>query len=394
MRTPFHLLSLPLRRSATGESNPGTPQQLWPYILRLIGLLLVCLLASKLLEDFMESSMAYALTLGTVSFFIAVFWGNPLITLLKRWGIGKQIRVEEPGSRQTKTGTPTMGGILIVVPVLLITGVLNVANLWGLNAIGQSTLILFFCLASHAVLGGVDDWQGIKGIRGRGEGMSERMKSGFQILFATILALILYYGPPHWDYVGIPGLYGPHNGFYRVGIFIIPLTIFIIVGASNAVNFTDGLDSLAGSISSIAFASYGVIAYLQNQTYLMAFCFTIVGGLLAFLWYNAHPAQMFMGDTGSLALGATLGLVSVMTGQWLLLPVIGSIFVAEAGSVVIQRYYFKWTRIKYGEGRRVFKMAPLHYHFELLGWSEMQVKERFWLIGVLSGMLGVALALV
>ncbi len=394
MRTPFHLLAYPLRRAKPIESGQGAPKKLFPYALRLLGLLVICLVSSKILDVFMESPMAYALTLGTVSFFIAVFWGNPLIMLLKRWGIGKQIRVEEPGSRQTKTGTPTMGGILIVVPVLLITGVLNIANLWGLDAIGQSTLILFFCLASHAVLGGVDDWQGIKGLRGRGEGMSEQMKSGFQLLFATILALILYYGPPQWDYVGIPGLYGPYNGFYRVGPFIIPLTIFIIVAASNAVNFTDGLDSLAGSISSIAFASYGVIAYLQNQTYLMAFCFTIVGALLAFLWYNAHPAQMFMGDTGSLALGATLGLVSVMTGQWLLLPIIGSIFVAEAGSVIIQRYYFKWTRIKYGEGRRVFKMAPLHYHFELLGWSEMQVKERFWLIGVLSGMLGVALALV
>lgn len=166
------------------------------------------------------------------------------------------------------------------------------------------------------------------------------------------------------------------------------------MGASNAVNFTDGLDSLAGSISSIAFASYGIIAYLQNQVYLMAFCFTIVGALMAFLWYNAHPAQLFMGDTGSLALGATLGLVSVMTGQWLLFPVVGFVFVAEAGSVVIQRYYFKWTKRRYGEGRRVFKMAPIHYHFELLGWSETQVKERFWLIGVLSGMLGVALALV
>jgi len=394
MRTPFHLLAYPLRRAKPVESGQGAPKKLFPHALRLLGLLVICLVSSKILDVFMESPMAYALTLGTVSFFIAVFWGNPLIMLLKRWGIGKQIRVEEPGSRQTKTGTPTMGGILIVVPVLLITGVLNIANLWGLDAIGQSTLILFFCLASHAVLGGVDDWQGIKGIRGRGEGMSERMKSGFQLLFATGLALILYYGPPQWDYVGIPGLYGPYNGFYRLGPFIIPLTIFIIVAASNAVNFTDGLDSLAGSISSIAFASYGVIAYLQNQTYLMAFCFTIVGALLAFLWYNAHPAQMFMGDTGSLALGATLGLVSVMTGQWLLLPIIGSIFVAEAGSVIIQRYYFKWTRIKYGEGRRVFKMAPLHYHFELLGWSEMQVKERFWLIGVLSGMLGVALALV
>lgn len=337
-----------------------------------------------------ELSMASALTLGTISFLIAVIWGNPLISLLKRWGIGKQIRVEEPGSHQLKTGTPTMGGVLIVIPVLLITGVLNVANLLGMTLIGQSTLILVFCLASHALLGAVDDWQGIKGIRAKGEGMSEGMKSGFQLLIATIIALVLYFGPPQWDYVGVPGF----KDFFQIGPWIIPVTIFIIVGTSNAVNFTDGLDSLAGSISSITFASYGIIAYLQDQVYLMWFCFTIVGALLAFLWYNAHPAQMFMGDTGSLALGATLGLVAIMTGQWLLLPVVGFVFVAEAGSVIIQRYYFKWTRRRYGEGRRVFKMAPIHYHFELLGWSEMQVKERFWLIGVLCGMLGVALALV
>ncbi|MEZ4619371.1 MAG: phospho-N-acetylmuramoyl-pentapeptide-transferase [Caldilineaceae bacterium] len=392
MRVPLPMAAVARQHEQSGSGD--APQRLFPHALRLLALLVVCLFMSKLLEDFMGSSMAYALTLGTVSFFIAVFWGNPLITLLKRWGIGKQIRVEEPGSRQMKTGTPTMGGILIVVPVLLITGVLNVANLWGLNAIGQSTLILFFCVASHALLGAIDDWQGIKGIRGRGEGMSERMKSSFQLLFATIIALVLYFGPPHWDYVGVPGFQGPHNGFFRIGPIMIPIIIFILVGASNAVNFTDGLDSLAGSISSIAFASYGVIAYLQNQTYLMAFCFTMVGALMAFLWYNAHPAQMFMGDIGSLALGATLGLVGIMTGQWLLLPIIGSIFVAEAGSVVIQRYYFKWTRIRHGEGQRVFKMAPIHYHFELLGWSEMQVKERFWLISVLSGMLGVALALI
>ncbi len=339
--------------------------------------------------------MAYALTLGTVSFFIAVMWGKPLITLLKRWGIGKQIRVELPGGHQVKTGTPTMGGILIVVPVLLITGVLNVANLWGMNLIGQSTLLLFFCLGSHALLGAVDDWQGVKGLRARGEGMSARMKSTFQLIFATIIALVLYFGPPHWDYVGVPGLRGPYEGgFFRIGPLIIPITIFIIVATSNAVNITDGLDSLAGSISSIGFASYGIIAYLQNQVYLMAFCFTVVGALLAFLWYNAHPAQMFMGDTGSLALGATLGLVAVMTGQWLLLPVVGSVFVAETLSSTLQVTYYKWTKRRYGEGRRIFKMAPLHHHFELLGWSETQIKERFWLVSVLSGMLGVALALI
>ena len=334
--------------------------------------------------------MAYALTLGTVSFFLAVVWGMPLINLLKRWGIGKQIRVEEPDRHQLKTGTPTMGGILIVVPVLLITGVLNIANLWGLNYIGQSTLILFFCLGSHAILGAIDDWQGIKGMHGRGEGMSARMKSGFQFLFATGLALVLYFGPPHWDYMGVPGF----PDFFRIGPWIIPITILTIVLMSNAVNLSDGLDSLAGSMSSIAFACYGTIAYLQDQIYLTAFCFTVVGALLAFLWYNAHPAQVFMGDTGSLALGATLGLVAVMTGQWLLLPIVGFVFMAEAGSVILQVSYFKWTKRIYGEGRRIFKMSPLHYHFELLGWSEMQVKERFWLVGVLCGMLGVALALI
>ncbi len=334
--------------------------------------------------------MAYALTLGTVSFLLAVVWGRPLINLLKRRGIGKQIRVEEPDVHQMKTGTPTMGGILIVVPVLLITGVLNIADLGGLTAIGQSTLILFFCIGSFAILGGIDDWQGIKGFGGRGIGLSPRMKSSFQVLFATVCALVLYFGPPHWDYVGVPGF----PDFFRIGPWILPITILIIVFTSNAINLTDGLDSLAGSISSLAFACYGTIAYLQNQIYLTAFCFTLVGALLAFLWYNAHPAQLFMGDAGSLPLGATLGLVAVMTGQWLLLPVVGMVFVLEAGSVILQVSYFKWTKRLYGEGRRIFKMSPLHYHFELLGWSEMQVKERFWLIGVLCGMLGVALALI
>jgi len=334
--------------------------------------------------------MAYALTLGTASFFIAVIWGHPLIALLKRWQMGKQIRTDQPSAHQVKNGTPTMGGIMIVIPVLLITGVLNIVNLWGLDYIGNSTLLLFFCLSSHAILGAIDDWQGVKGVHGRGEGMSARTKSSYQLIFALIVGLVLYYGPPQWDYVGVPGVVD----FYRVGMWMIPATIIVLVGTSNAVNLSDGLDSLAGSLSSIAFACYGLIAYLQEQVYLAAFCFTLVGALLAFLWYNAHPAQMFMGDTGSLSLGATLGLVALMTGQWLLLPVIGFVFFAITCSVIIQVTYFKFTRYLYGEGRRVFRIAPIHHHFELVGWSETQIKERFWLIAVLSGMLGVALALV
>jgi phospho-N-acetylmuramoyl-pentapeptide-transferase len=164
--------------------------------------------------------------------------------------------------------------------------------------------------------------------------------------------------------------------------------MFIIVGTSNAVNLADGLDGLAGGTAAIAFAAYGVIAFLQGQVYLVTFCFTVVGATLAFLWYNAYPAQLFMGDTGSLALGATLAVVALMTGQWLLLPVVGIVFVAETLSDILQVGYFKLTH-----GKRIFKMAPLHHHFELLGWSEVQIVQRFWLAAMLAAMIGIALAL-
>jgi len=173
----------------------------------------------------------------------------------------------------------------------------------------------------------------------------------------------------------------------------IPIAVIVISGFSNAVNLTDGLDGLAGSLAALSFAAYGIIAYLQGQFPLLAFCLTMVGAVMAFLWYNAHPAQLFMGDLGALALGATLGTVALMTGQWLLLPIIGLVFVAEMASVILQVGWFKWTRSRTGQGRRIFRMAPLHLHFELLGWSETHVTQRFWLVGILAAMLGVALAL-
>jgi phospho-N-acetylmuramoyl-pentapeptide-transferase len=174
-----------------------------------------------------------------------------------------------------------------------------------------------------------------------------------------------------------------------LGVLYIPVAVIIIVGLSNAVNFTDGLDGLAGLIAATAFAAYGTIALMQGQLFIGRFCFTLVGALFGFLWFNAHPAELFMGDTGSLALGATLGVVSLMTGQWLLLPLIAIIPVSEAISVILQVGYFKLTR-----GKRIFKMAPVHLHFELLGWSETQVVQRFWLVGLLFAFLGIALALV
>jgi phospho-N-acetylmuramoyl-pentapeptide-transferase len=159
------------------------------------------------------------------------------------------------------------------------------------------------------------------------------------------------------------------------------------------VNLTDGLDGLAGATAAIAFGAFGLIALLQGQYPLMSFCFTMVGAIFAFLWYNSHPAELFMGDTGALALGATLAVVALMTGQWLLLPVVGLVFVAEALSDIIQVTYFKWTRKRTGTGKRAFKMAPLHHHFEIIGWSETHIVWRFFLISMLAALLGIALAL-
>ena len=156
---------------------------------------------------------------------------------------------------------------------------------------------------------------------------------------------------------------------------------------------TDGLDGLAGGAAAISFASFGVIALRQGNFHLAAFCFCVAGGTLAFLWYNAYPAKLFMGDTGSLALGAALSIVALMTLQWPLLPVVGVIFLSQALSTMIQTGYFKLTRRLTGTGKRFFKMAPLHHHFELLGWSEVQIVQRFWIIAMLSGMFGIALAL-
>jgi phospho-N-acetylmuramoyl-pentapeptide-transferase len=326
--------------------------------------------------------MAWPLTLGTISFFLAVVWGRPLIRILKSVGIGKQIRIDEPTKHQTKTGTPTMGGVMVLVPVIIITGALNIANLLGNTLIGRSILVPIGTLLAYGVLGAVDDIAGLQGKR-KGSGLSARWKFIWQTIFALVFALALHY-PLGLHSVAIPTI--PEK--IDIGILYVPIAIFWIVGMSNAVNFTDGLDSLAGWTATIAFACYGVIAFLQGQPYLVIFCFTVVGALLAFLWYNAHPAELFMGDTGSLALGATLAAVSLMTGQWLLLPLIGLVFVAETLSVIIQIAYFKLSG-----GKRVFKMAPLHLHFELLGWSETQVVQRFWLAGLLAGMLGIALAL-
>jgi phospho-N-acetylmuramoyl-pentapeptide-transferase len=348
--------------------------------------------------------MAYSLFLGAITFVLAVIWGAPLINLLKRYGVGKKIRIEEPDSHQVKMGTPTMGGLMIIVPVLLITVAANFVEIASTTAagralldrlgvarqafFGESLLVPLGVMIAFAVLGAVDDWAGVQGHR-RGEGLRGRWQFLLQLVIAIATALVLHFGPPELRSLALPGL--PEK--IDIDGLWIPIAVFIIVGAANGVNLSDGLDGLAGSLSAVAFACYGVIALLQDQAWLVAFCFTLTGATMAFLWFNAYPADMFMGGVGSYALGATLGVVALMTGQWLLLPLIGLVFVAEVLSVIVQVGVFKYTRIRTGQGRRVFKMAPLHLHFELLGWSETQVTQRFWLLGILAGMLGIALAL-
>ena len=332
--------------------------------------------------------MDFALLLASISFLLAVGWGPLLIRILRRYGIGKRIRIDGPRGHQTKLGTPTMGGLMIVVPVLLITLALNIYNLLGRTVIGRSILVPLGVMLVYAVIGAVDDIAGVRGMR-RGEGLRARQKIVWELIITFVIALVLHFGLGLRS-VALPGV--PEK--IDIGYLYVPIAMFIIIGSSNAVNLTDGLDGLAGIIVASAFVAYGVIALLQGQVYLVRFCFTVVGACFAFLWYNAHPAQMFMGDTGSLALGATLGTVALMTGQWLLLPVVALVPVAEALSVIIQVAYFKYTKRKYGQGRRVFKMTPLHHHFELLGWSETQVVQRFWLVEMMAAMAGVALALI
>ena len=327
------------------------------------------------------SSMAVAL--AGFSFMLTVIWGPPLLRVLRYFKVGQAIRVEGPERHFSKLGTPTMGGVMIVIPVLLITVLLNASTLFGITILGRSVILPLGTLVVFTLLGAVDDWAGLRG-EGRARGLRARTKFAFQTLFAIIVAVALQYllKSPDMFIPGVPGT-------IKLGFWYLPVAALVIVFYSNAVNLTDGLDGLAGLISATAFIAYGGIALLQGQTFLARFCFTIVGAIFGFLWFNVHPALLFMGDTGSLSLGATLAVVALMTGQWVLLPLIAIIPTSVAGSVVLQVVYFKWTH-----GKRLFKMAPLHHHFELSGWSETQVVQRFWLISLLFAMIGVSLAMV
>lgn len=339
----------------------------------------------------MNSEIPFSISLGAVTFLLVAIWGGPFVEILRRLKIGKQIRAGLEDIHKYKTGTPTMGGILILIPVLGITMSLNLAGVIREGLTGQSILIPLLVLVGYGLLGAYDDWEGIERSKNKdaskiGLGISPRAKLLAQIGLAIIIAIIMSRTKVQFSNAILIPLFT--DEIEVAPIIWIGIAVFLLVATSNALNFTDGLDGLAGIITASAFAAYGFIAALQGQVFLVQFCFIMVGACFGFLWYNAHPAQLFMGDAGSLALGASLATVALMTGQWLLLPIIAIIPVAEMLSVIIQVSYFKWSG-----GQRIFRRAPIHHHFELSGWSETQIVQRFWLIGILAAMTGVAFAL-
>lgn len=322
-----------------------------------------------------------ALALAGISFMLTVIWGGPLVRIMRRLKISDSIREEAPDRHQDKVGTPTMGGLMFIIPILMITGLINAVSLIGFSGTGRSILLPLGTMVAFAILGSLDDLEKLRK-REKGEGMSGKYK----LLLQIVLAMAAAYGLQ--NILEVPNMYFPglQNGF-DLGWIYLPIAMFVIVATANAVNFTDGLDGMAGLISATAFAAYGGIALLQGQVFLAQFCFILVGAVFGFLWFNVHPAMLIMGDTGSMALGSTLAVVALMTGHWILLPVIAIIPVSEVASVILQVGYFKLTG-----GKRIFKMSPVHLHFELSGWSETQIVQRFWLIGLLFAMVGVALA--
>jgi phospho-N-acetylmuramoyl-pentapeptide-transferase len=274
-----------------------------------------------------------------------------------------------------------LGGLLFIFPAIFLTLLMNAVEILGLQPIGKSIILPMITLLIYGALGALDDWEKLRK-KDIGLGLSARTKFILQIVLSLPIAYILKY------ILDVPDLYLP--GVFReiqLGVFYIPVAAFMIVGFANAVNLTDGMDGLAGLISATCFATFGGIALGQSQLYIAQFCFILVGAVFGFLWFNVHPAKLFMGDTGSLALGATLAVVALMTGHWILLPIVAVIPVSETLSVIIQVGYFKLTG-----GQRIFKMAPIHLHFELLGWSETQIVQRFWLVSLLFAMIGIGLA--
>jgi len=315
--------------------------------------------------------------------------GPAVIERLRRFSITQHIRDDGPQTHLGKTGTPTMGGVLIIISILfsiILWGDLNNRYIW----------VMSFSLIGFGAIGFIDDY--LKVVRRNPKGLRACQKFGAQIIFALMIGLFLYMNPKdqYNDILSIPFF---KKWLLDLGWFYIPFSVVVIVGSSNAVNLTDGIDGLAIGLVGIAvlatgilvyisgnfkFSQYLQVLYLPGTGELTVFCGAMFGASLGFLWYNSYPADVFMGDVGSLSLGGALGTLAVITKHEIVLAVVGGIFVIETLSVVMQVASFKLT------GRRIFRMAPVHHHFELKGWAEPKVIVRFWIVGIMLALLSLA----
>ncbi len=342
---------------------------------------------------------ASAITALLISFYI----GPKIISYLKRKQIGEQAKEELQtiGQHSTKAGTPTMGGLIVLLALLLPT------LLWA-NMLNMFVIIIFVTTLWMGFVGFVDDY--LKVVKKYRNGLIGRYKIVGQITIGLAIGIVIYYFPETFSssfsqFNTLTTVPFEKNVNLDFGILYIPLVIFIITATSNAVNLTDGLDGLSiGTVGisvlalaiiayitgNVKFAEYLNIMYLEGSAELVIFCAALIGAALGFLWYNSYPAQIFMGDTGSLALGGAIGALCILIKKEFLLPIVGGVFFAETVSVIIQVSYFKYTKKKYGEGRRIFKIAPLHHHFEKSGLHESKIVLRFYIVAVMLAIIVMA----
>lgn len=339
---------------------------------------------------------------ATITALLIAFWIGPrIIAKLRQLQIGEAAKLEAPKTHLTKAGTPTMGGLIVLASIIF------PALLWSDIFNGYIILILIVTVGLGAV-GFLDDY--LKVVKKKPKGLIGKYKIVGQVTVGLIVGGTIFFFP-EWINADLVRLKSSTTvPFFKnleldLGWFYIPLVIFIITATSNAVNLTDGLDGLAiGTVGIVAMtlaviayvsghaeiSQYLTIPYLRGNGELAIFCAAMVGAALGFLWFNSYPAQIFMGDTGSLALGGIIGAMCVLIKKELLLPTLGGVFLFETLSVIIQRTYFKYTKKRYGEGKRVFRMAPIHHHFELLGWPEPKIVTRFYIMAILLMILSLA----
>ena len=326
---------------------------------------------------------------AVTSLILCFILGPFMIRWLKKIGIRDNIRPYLEDSHSVKKGTATMGGIIMLASVIISV------ILWC-NLSNRYVIIALFSLIWLGVIGVVDDVLKVK----KKVGLSAKTKLLGQLFLGLILGLVLTLKPQVGGYENMTSLLFLKNYFLNLGWFYTPFIIFVIVGTSNAVNITDGLDGLATGLIIVAAVGYGILSYITGNTMISKYlnilfvngsgelailCISIAGAALGFLWFNSHPAQVFMGDTGSLALGGILAVTAVLIKQEILLILFGGVFLIEALSVIIQVTYFRLTK-----GKRLFKMAPIHHHFEKMGWPEEKIVVRFWIIGILLAVVGLS----